>query len=386
MIGLLFVGALATLLYYLWDGQRESNATERQMVENSERGGFIFARNCSSCHGLTGKGVTERGGLPGAVLNDEARRLTSAGPLAVEQARVGDTIHCGRVGTVMPPWSQEEGGPLNDFQIDQLVALITGTMPPPEGIVTQDDILPDPNAISEAGWHNAFETVNHDSEFIPPKHLAEAVDAEETTLPLNDASGISVEALLRIDDEPNDEVYELVIVKEVNEDDNEIDVDRGVEGSDAAEHAAGSEVFNGPPLPGTAITGDPESAADPPCGQAPAQPKATPGPPIPVSGTVTMTIGDNFFELEGDRNPILTMPAGQTVTIQLTNNGSEVHNMRTSGADAAFDSDDDAVSVPDVIPGGATGTIEFSFAEPGVFEYRCDFHPDQMVGEIQVTQ
>ncbi len=214
MIGLLMVGALATLLYYLWDGERESNAIERQMTENAERGGFLFARNCSSCHGLTGKGAEERGGLPGAPLNVEDYRLTSAGPLAVEQARFGDTIRCGRVGTVMPPWSQEQGGPLNDFQINQLVALITGTMPPPEGTVTQDDILSDPNAISEAGWHNAFETANHDSEFIPPKHLAEAVDAEETTLPLNNASGISLEAILRIDDEPTDEVYELVLVQE----------------------------------------------------------------------------------------------------------------------------------------------------------------------------
>jgi plastocyanin len=328
--------------------------------------------------------VTERGGLPGAVLNDEARRLTSAGPLAVEQARVGDTIHCGRVGTVMPPWSQEQGGPLNDFQIDQLVALITGTMPPPEGTVTQDDILPDPNAISEAGWHNAFETANHDSEFIPPKHLAEAVDAEETTLPLNNATGISVEAILRIDDEPADEVYELVLVKEVNEDENEIEVDRGVEGSDAAEHAAGAELFNGPALPGTTITGDPESSGFAPCGQAKAEPAATPGPPITVSDSVTMDAGDNFFELQGQRNPSLAIAAGQTVTIQLTNNGSAVHNMRTTGADAKFDTDDDAISDPDVIPGGATGTVAVSFAQAGTYKYQCDFHPDQMLGEITV--
>jgi mono/diheme cytochrome c family protein/plastocyanin len=383
IIGLLFVGALATLLYYLWDGQRESNATERQMVENSERGGFLFARNCSSCHGLTGKGVTERGGLPGAVLNDEARRLTSAGPLAVEQARLRDTISCGRVGTLMPPWSQEQGGPLNDFQIDQLVALITGTMPPPEGVVTQDDILADPNAISEAGWHNAFETANHDSEFDPPKHLAQAVDAEETTLSLNDASGLSVEAILRIDDEPDDDVYELVRIADVNEDDNEIEVERGVEGSDAAEHAAEAEIFNGPPLPGTTITGE---TGTPPCGQLPAEPEATPGPPITLSDNATMNMGDNFFELQGQHNPTLAIAAGQTVTIQLTNNGSAVHDMRTAGADGEFDSDDDALSDPDVIPGGGIGTIAVSFAQAGTYKYQCDFHPDQMLGEITVTQ
>jgi mono/diheme cytochrome c family protein/plastocyanin len=380
------VGALATLLYYLWDGERQSDATERQMTENAERGGFLFARNCSSCHGLTGKGIAERGGLPGLPLNEEDRRLTNAGPLAVEQARLRDTITCGRVGTLMPPWSQEQGGPLNDFQINQLVALITGTMPPPEGVVTQDDILSDPNAISEDGWHNALETSNHDSEFLPPKHLAEAVDAEETTLPIDNASGISVEAILRIDDEPNDEVYELVLVEDVNEDDNEIEVERGVEGSDAAEHTEGTEIFNGPALPGTTITGDPESAGFPPCGQSPAQPASTPGPPVPVSGTVTMNMGDNFFELQGQQNPTLAIAAGQTVTIQLTNGGSAVHNMRTSGADGEFDTDDDTASDPDVIPGGATGTMAVTSAEAGTFEYRCDFHPADMLGEITVTQ
>jgi plastocyanin/mono/diheme cytochrome c family protein len=386
MIGLLFVGALATLLYYLWDGERQSDAIERQMTENAERGGFLFARNCSSCHGLTGKGIEERGGLPGAPLNLEDNRKADAGPLAVDQARFRDTIACGRVGTLMPPWSQEQGGPLNDFQINQLVALITGTMPPPEGIVTQDDILSDPNAISEEGWHNALETANHDSEFLPPKHLAEAVDAEATTLPLNNASGISAEALLRLDDDPTDEVYELVLVNEVNEDDNEIEVERGVEGSDAAEHTEGAEVFNGPALPGTTITGDPESAGFPPCGQSPAQPASTPGPPITVSGDVAMNMGDNFFELQGQQNPTLAIAVGQTVNFQLTNGGSAVHNMLTTGGDAEFDTDDDAVSDPDVIPGGATGMIAVTFAEAGTFEYQCAFHPADMLGEIQVTQ
>jgi plastocyanin/mono/diheme cytochrome c family protein len=386
IIGLLFVGALATLLYFLWDGERQSDATERQMTENAERGGFLFARNCSSCHGLTGTGVQERGGLPGAPLNVEANRETDAGNLGTLQARLRDTIHCGRVGTLMPPWSQEQGGPLNDFQIQQLVALITGTMPPSEGTVSQDDILDDPNAISEEGWHNALETANHDSEFDPPKELEEAVDAEATTLTLNDASGISPEALLRIDDDPEDGVYELVIVSEVNEDDNEIEVERGAEGSDAAEHEAGAHVFNGPALPGTTITGDPESSGFPPCGQSPAQPQTTPGPPVAVSGTVSMTMGDNFFELQGQRNPSLSMAAGQTVTFQLTNSGSAPHNMRTTGPDAEFDTDDDTVSDPATITGGATGTLAVSFAAAGTYEYHCEFHPDQMVGEITVTQ
>jgi plastocyanin/mono/diheme cytochrome c family protein len=379
IIGLLMVGAIATLLYYLWDPERQSDATERQMTENAERGGFLFARNCSSCHGLTGKGIEERGGLPGLPLNVPENRPDQAGELAELQQRFGDTIRCGRVGTVMPPWSQSQGGPLNDFQINQLIALITGTMPPQQPPVTQDDILADPNAISEAGWHGALETTNHDTEFLPPKELAEAVDAEDTTLVLNNAAGINEEALLRLDEDPEDGVYELVTVTGVSEDGNEIEVERGVEGSDPLEHPERTHIFNGPALPGTTVTTDT-------CGQNP--PAATPaaGPPVPVTGTVTMNLGDNFFDLNGEQNPTLEVRVGDPITVQMTNTGSAPHNMRTTGDDAEFDSDDDAVSDPDLISGGGTGTINFSFAQPGTYEYQCDFHADQMNGEISVIQ
>lgn len=376
IIGLLFVGALATLLYYLWDGERQSSAIERQMEENAERGGFLFARNCSSCHGLTGKGLEERGGLPGAPLNGEDKRPTAPGDLATAQNRFRDTIRCGRVGTLMPAWSQEQGGPLNDFQIQQLVTLITGTFP-------GEDPLADPNVISDAGWHNAFETANHDTEFDPPKEITEAVGADETTLPLDDASGLLKDGLLRIDDQPGDEVYELVTIVRVSEDDNEIEVERGAEGSDAAEHAEGAEVFNGPALPGTTITGE---TGTPPCGQLAAAPAATPGPPVPVTGPVTMSMGDNFFELNGQRNPTLGVKTGDPITVQLTNAGTQVHNMSIAGADGEFGTGDDIPSDPAAISGGATGTLAFNISQPDTYLYQCDFHPDQMKGEIEVTQ
>jgi mono/diheme cytochrome c family protein len=376
IIGLLFIGALATLLYYLWDGERQSAAIERQMEHNAERGGFLFARNCSSCHGLTGKGPLERTALPGAPLNVEENRPTAPGDLAARQLRFEYTIACGRVGTLMPAWSQAQGGPLNDFQIDQLVTLITGTFP-------GEDPLPDPNVISEAGWHNAFETANHDAAFDPPKELADPVDADAATLTLNNASGLLEGSVLRIDDDPTDELYELVTVVSVSEDDNEVEVERGAESSDAMEHPAGAEVFNGPIAPGTTITGE---MGTPPCGQLPAAPAATPGPPITISGTVSMTMGDNFFELDGQQNPSLAVAAADSITVQLTSTGSQPHNMRTTGADAQFDSDDDAVSDPDLIAGGGTGTLTFSFSEAGTYQYRCDFHPDQMRGEITVAQ
>ncbi len=171
---------------------------------------------------------------------------------------------------------------------------------------------------------------------------------------------------------------------EVVEQGNEATVERGVQGTKAAEHAAGTEVFQGPILPPEGpLTGE---AGTPPCGQNKAASAATPGPPVEVTGATSVSMGDNFFDLGGQQNPGLAAKVGDTITVQLTNGGSNVHNMRTSGADAEFDSDDDAVSNPDLIPGGGTGTLTFSFAQPGTYAYRCDFHPDLMKGEITVTQ
>jgi len=220
IVGLLFVGALATLLYFIWDPSRQDAAQARQLKENVDFGGALFALNCSSCHGLTGKGLTERGGLPGAILNDESRRSTALGNVSANVARFRDTIHCGRVGTLMPAWSQSQGGSLNDYQIEQLVALITGVMPPQGGSVSQGDIPGDPNAVSESGWEYSLEQVNHRAEFQPPKHLQQAVTASDARLVLDDATDLKAEPrasaserpLARIDDDPTDSVYELVRV------------------------------------------------------------------------------------------------------------------------------------------------------------------------------
>jgi len=202
MIGLLFIGALATLLYFMWDNVRDTHATDRQIRENAERGGKLFSLNCRACHGLTGLGTAENASLPGAPLNLDSNRDANES----RRAYLRETIRCGRVGTSMPPWSIEQGGPLNDFQIEQIVALITG------GMAGFD---PDPRA-SLAGWERVLEVANYDhlygDEFTPAKHLVEAAAAGDTTFVLNNARGLKPATLLRIDDEPDDGDYEVVQV------------------------------------------------------------------------------------------------------------------------------------------------------------------------------
>jgi plastocyanin len=277
----------------------------------------------------------------------------------------------------MPAWSTEQGGSLNPFQIQQLVALITGTMP---GFSVEDN--PDPNAISEEAWRHAYERANHAAVFDPPKQLAEAVGPDDTTLVLNDASLLVEEATIRLGGDP-EEAYELVLVTSVPDEGNEIEVERGTLDTDAAEHDAGTPVYQGPVPPADTITG---ATGTPPCGQLPPREDGGEAETVTLADTAAIQLGDNFFEIDGKQNPTLAVAPGQSVSVALTSTGSQPHNMRTTGADAEFDNDDDAVSDPDLIPGGGTGSLNFSFAEAGTYEYRCDFHPDQMRGEIAVGQ
>jgi len=75
------------------------------------RGAILFDENCAVCHGLEGEGRI------GATL---AKNWPSTRPdLAVKT-----TIENGVPGSVMPAWGQANGGPLDESQIDDLVAYI----------------------------------------------------------------------------------------------------------------------------------------------------------------------------------------------------------------------------------------------------------------------
>jgi plastocyanin len=96
-------------------------------------------------------------------------------------------------------------------------------------------------------------------------------------------------------------------------------------------------------------------------------------------------MGDNFFELDGERNPTISVPAGDTLSIDLTNEGLAIHNMRISGEDTTYNTSDDAVSDPTLVSGGGTATIEWTAPDsPGEIDYQCDFHPTDMKGVISV--
>jgi len=388
IIGLLFVGLVGTFLYYMFDsgysiagldfGNRQAVASARQEEDNAKRGGALYARYCRACHGLTGTGPLERTGLPGAPLNIEANRPPELADSKIEarQLRLSDTIHCGRVGTRMPPWSIPQGGPLNDFQILQLVTLIT-------------------SQFSEDGWRHAVEEGNHTDAFNPQKFLAADVGTGDTTIKLNDVAAMAADDVIRIGLDVPGEPYEPMKISEIDKDTNTLTVLRGPDvpwdaaapengtlTSDAIEHKAGDQVYVGPQAPGTQITGDPDSLADAPCGQSKAVAAAAPEP-VPLPDGATIEMGDNFFLLAEKQNPEFTLTAGATVNATLNNTGATQHDMRVDGIDKAYDSDDDIISDPDLIPGGATGAIAINLPL-GAYNYRCDFHPDTMKGTLVV--
>jgi hypothetical protein len=98
----------------------------------------------------------------------------------------------------------------------------------------------------------------------------------------------------------------------------------------------------------------------------------------------TIVMGDNFFEFGGEQAPSIPVPAGVETTFALQNDGSAIHNARSSGDDGEYDSDDDAVSEPDLFNPGDTGSITVTFAEAGEYPFRCDFHPIDMTGTFVV--
>ena len=72
----------------------------------------LYAENCAVCHGLNGEGI---GATP---------PLNAPGLQSMPYDELYKTIARGRFETAMPAWSKEDGGPLSDYQIGELAALI----------------------------------------------------------------------------------------------------------------------------------------------------------------------------------------------------------------------------------------------------------------------
>lgn len=114
-----------------------SAAAEGRSIET---GAEIFINNCATCHGVDGTASScidpatgeETGcqGLPLAiyeVLCDEqggTRRMQAMQWAGTKEQFIYQTVSAGRIGTVMPTWSSQYGGPMRDDQIQNVVDFV----------------------------------------------------------------------------------------------------------------------------------------------------------------------------------------------------------------------------------------------------------------------
>lgn len=141
-------------LTFVWISQ--VSAQEEDNEDETEQGAQLYAENCAVCHGPEGQGRV------GATL---AQDWPSIRP----DLQVEATIRRGVPGSVMPAWSQENGGPLNNEEIDALVQYIlsweTGGPPsvfptltpiPREALTPPPDVEGDPNSGADMYQRNCL--------------------------------------------------------------------------------------------------------------------------------------------------------------------------------------------------------------------------------------
>lgn len=111
---------------------RMEEFTEAFRARQIENGAALFEANCRTCHGPQGRGI--QGVAPALNSADlfDGTRLENIGFAGTTEDFVRATIASGRPvpsqGTDypqrMPTWSEEFGGPLKTYQIEQLVAFV----------------------------------------------------------------------------------------------------------------------------------------------------------------------------------------------------------------------------------------------------------------------
>ncbi|MEJ5225053.1 MAG: c-type cytochrome [Anaerolineales bacterium] len=115
----ILIGLLATqvivfgLAFYIANEPQRILAAQQTILNTQlDNAMTLYAENCAVCHGLNGEGI---GATP--PLNNSALAAMPFDDLFKIIAR-------GRYDTAMPAWSKDEGGPLSNYQISELVALI----------------------------------------------------------------------------------------------------------------------------------------------------------------------------------------------------------------------------------------------------------------------
>jgi mono/diheme cytochrome c family protein/plastocyanin len=163
LVGLLavLVVVVFVIVYYFYElgvpgvanSSRLGQQTEAQAVTAVEQGYNLFEANCARCHGKNGEG-----GI-GPILNDQAKLYVHLSETYLRNVlTVGGRYVCGSANSLMPIWSNLNGGPLNYRQIDELIAFLRA----PNTVAfevrdpsTNEPVLVDGKVQTLKGWRDA---------------------------------------------------------------------------------------------------------------------------------------------------------------------------------------------------------------------------------------
>ncbi len=114
IVGLIMTTIITVALpiYAFNESNRMTQSQADLLAEWIEQGEVIYAENCVVCHGAAGEGISA---YPG---------LDNQGVHEMDYEAAFKVIERGRYDTAMAPWGVNEGGVLNEMQIDQLIAMI----------------------------------------------------------------------------------------------------------------------------------------------------------------------------------------------------------------------------------------------------------------------
>jgi len=123
------IGLFLTGYSLVFESARQATARERQTEDSVSRGIQTYTTLCYPCHGVDGHGAVLPGNNPektiAANLNQPGNWISNLPGADEQKARydyLWKTIHRGR--NKMPAWGKEDGGPLLDEQIHELVLMI----------------------------------------------------------------------------------------------------------------------------------------------------------------------------------------------------------------------------------------------------------------------
>lgn len=135
------VAFMMTMMLFGYAALREPARLERfaaaDLARNVEKGADIYYNNCATCHGMEGDALNcfdaagEQIACVGLPLRDnyllcdsDTDRLDALDYKFTVRDFIYGTIYSGRVGTEMPTWGADLGGPMQGYEIENVTQFI----------------------------------------------------------------------------------------------------------------------------------------------------------------------------------------------------------------------------------------------------------------------